>query len=75
MTDLELDFILTHRWPLVMRSVMAGTDQWLKDFVRSIARHGKRSTWRPSEKQEQIMKRLLSEMATSAAEDIDVIER
>ncbi len=75
MTDLELDNILTHRWPLVMRAAMAGTDDWLKGFVRSIARHGKRASWRPSQKQEEIIRRLVSELGTSPEADIDVIER
>ncbi len=38
MTDLELDEILTLRWPKVVRRAMAGTDEWLKSFTRSIAR-------------------------------------
>jgi len=76
MTELELDDILTHRWPLIMRTVMAGTDDWLKGFVRSIARHGKRASWRPSRKQEQIMRRLVSEMGTTPTHrDAEVIER
>jgi hypothetical protein len=76
MTDQELDEILTHHWPLVMRAVMAGNDDWLKGFVRSIARHGKRASWRPSRKQEQIMRRLVSEMGmTSTHREVEVIER
>ena len=52
MTDSDLDEILTFRWPIVMRRVMAdGSDEWLQGFVRSIARHGKRPSWRPSPKQ------------------------
>lgn len=76
MTDRELDEMLTFRWPIVMRRVMAdGTDEWLNGFVRSIARHGKRATWRPSGKQEQIMRRLVSELGTVAESELEVIER
>lgn len=76
MTDRELDEILTLRWPMVVRRVMAdGTDDWLQGFVRSIARHGKRATWRPSGKQEQIMRRLVSELGTAPEPDIELIER
>ncbi|MGC9370308.1 MAG: hypothetical protein ACP5DX_12275 [Paracoccaceae bacterium] len=76
MTDRELDEILTFRWPIVMRRVMAdGSDEWLKGFVKSIARHGKRPSWRPSQKQEQIMRRLVSELGTAPAPDLEVIER
>ena len=76
MTDSELDEILTFRWPIVMRRVMAdGSDEWLKGFVRSIAKHGKRAAWRPSAKQEQIMRRLLSELGTAPEQNFEVIER
>lgn len=68
MTDTELDEILTVRWPSVVRQVMAdGSDDWLKGFVRSIARHGKRPTWRPSPRQERIMLRLLADQQASQA--------
>lgn len=66
MTDQELDEILTYRWPMVVRRVMAdGSDEWAKGFVRSIARHGKRPSWRPSQKQAQIMRRLVTELGTA----------
>lgn len=76
MTDRELEEVLTHRWPIVMRRVMAdGTDDWLKGFVRSIAKHGKRASWRPSRKQEQIMRRLVSEVGTAPEQGVELIER
>lgn len=76
MTDCELDEVLTCRWPMVVRRVMAeGTDEWLKGFVRSIARHGKRAEWRPSGKQEQIMRRLLSELSIGPQPEIEMIEK
>ena len=73
MTDRELDEIMTFHWPTVLRSVMAeASDEWLMGFVRSIARHGKRPTWRPTCKQERLMRRLVSERGTGLG---DVIER
>jgi hypothetical protein len=76
MTDRELDEILTFRWPIVRRRVMAdGSDEWLKGFVRSIAKHGKRAAWRPSAKQEQIMRRLVSELGTAPEQNFELIER
>ena len=76
MTDRELDEILILRWPIVMRRVMAdGSDEWLKGFVRSIAKHGKRAAWRPSVKQEQIMRRLVSELGTAPEQNVELIER
>ncbi len=76
MTDRELDEVLTHLWPIVLRRAMAdGSDEWLKGFVKSIARHSKRATWRPTRKQEQIMRRLVSEVRTSPVPELDLIER
>lgn len=76
MTDRELDEILTLRWPMVVRRVMAdGSDDWLMGFVRSIARHGKRPSWRPSDKQAGIMRRLVSELGTAPEPNFDLIER
>jgi len=75
-TDRELDELLTHRWPMVVRRVMAdGTDDWLKGFALSIAKHAKRASWRPSRKQEQIMRRLVSEVGTAPDRECELIER
>ncbi|MDD9745512.1 MULTISPECIES: hypothetical protein [Marinovum] len=74
MTERELDEILTLRWPLVMRAAMAGTDDWLKGFVRSIARQGKRAAWKPTYRQEQIMRRLVAEVGTVQPQSSEVIE-
>lgn len=63
MTDCELDEILTTRWPRLVRRAMTDGDQWTQSFVKSIARAGKRPSWRPTRKQEAIMRRLLQEMA------------
>lgn len=73
MTDRELDEIITYRWPIIMRRVMGGTDEWLKGFVRSIAKHGKRAAWHPTERQEQIMRRLVIELGT-VPDGLEVIE-
>ncbi|OOY24444.1 hypothetical protein BMI91_10415 [Thioclava sediminum] len=76
MTDPELDEILTLRWPLVMRRVMAdGSDEWLKGFVRSIAKHGKRASWRPSTKQALIMRQLVADLSQPRGDEIELIER
>lgn len=74
MTDRELDEIMVHSWPMVLRRVMSeNSDEWIKGFVRSIARHGKRAAWRPTPKQAQIMRRLVSELGT-APDDVRLIE-
>jgi hypothetical protein len=76
MTERELDELLTLYWPQVLRRVMAdGSDEWIKGFVRSIAKHGKRAAWRPSARQEQIMRRLVSELGTATERDVELIER
>lgn len=75
MTERELDEILTLRWPRILRQVMAESeDTWLRGFVRSIAKHGKRAGWRPSARQEQIMRRLLTEMSGPAQHEMELFE-
>lgn len=76
MTAAELDEIMETRWQGVVRHVMAeNTDKWLKGFVLSIARHGKRPSWHPSAKQEALMRRLLVETAPDPDPGFDLIER
>tara|TARA_R110000787_G_scaffold205360_1_gene315781 strand:- start:272 stop:499 length:228 start_codon:yes stop_codon:yes gene_type:complete len=75
MNTQELDEILTYRWPIVMRRAMGGTDEWVKGFARSIARHGKRAKWHPTAKQAQIMRKLVSELGSAPEEEIELIER
>lgn len=77
MTEAELDEVLTFRWPLVVRRVMgdAGTDGFVRGFARSIAKHGKRQSWKPTPKQERIMRQLLDQFAGPAEPDIYLIER
>ncbi|MBR9763862.1 MAG: hypothetical protein GYB53_10140 [Rhodobacteraceae bacterium] len=69
MTELELDEIMTLRWPAVVRQVMAdGSDEWLKGFVRSIARQGKRKSWVPTPRQVSLMRRLVAELSVPEPE-------
>ena len=76
MTELELDEILTLRWPRVVRQVMADdSDDWLKGFVRSIARQGKRKSWKPTPRQASIMRRLVAELQVGSACIGEVIEQ
>ncbi|TCP39806.1 hypothetical protein [Rhodovulum marinum] len=76
MTDRELDEIMTVHWPHVLRSVMAdGSDEWIKGFAKSIAKHGKRPGWRPSARQASIMCRLVAEVRQSTAAELEVLER
>ncbi len=74
MTEQELDEIMTVRWPLVMRRVMADGDDWAKGFAKSIARHGKRPTWRPTSKQAWIMRRMVAELGTTPEPSFNPIE-
>lgn len=76
MTDLELDEILTLRWPVVMRRVMgdARTDGFVRSFARSIARHGKRPAWHPTPKQERIMRQMLDEFTSPPEPDPVLVE-
>lgn len=77
MTDLELDEILTLRWPVVMRRVMgdARTEGFVRSFARSIARHGKRPAWHPTPKQERIMRQMLDEFTSAPEPEPELIER
>lgn len=76
MTDLELDEILTLRWPVVMRRVMgdARTEGFVRGFARSIARHGKRPEWHPTPKQERIMRQMLAEFTGPPEPDPVLVE-
>ncbi|KPN62095.1 hypothetical protein SAMN04488527_1296 [Aliiroseovarius crassostreae] len=75
MTDLELDEILTLHWPRVMRRAMRDGDEWAQGFAKSIARHGKRQSWRPSPKQAHIMRRMINDLATAPDDELELIER
>jgi hypothetical protein len=75
MTSHELDEYQMVLWPRVLRNAMAGTDEWAKGFARSIANHLKRASWRPSAKQEQIMRRMVSDLGAAPEPEIELIER
>lgn len=74
MTDDELDEIMIFWWPRVLRRAMAGTDEWLKSFARSIAGHGKRASWRPSEKQAYLMRKLVADLDREPDPEFSLIE-
>ncbi len=75
MTEGELDEILTFKWPGVVRATMSGNaDDWVMGFVRSIARQARNPAWRPSPKQSQIMRRLVSDLIAHEPE-FELIER
>lgn len=75
MTEHELDEILTFRWPVVMRRVMACGNSRDKGFVMTIRKYGKRPTWSPSVKQEMWMRDLLDTHCGFPSDEIEVIER
>ena len=75
MTDSELDEIMIYWWPGVLRRAMAGGDEWVKSFTRSIARHGKRAAWHPSPKQAALMRKLVADLKAAAQPEPDLIER
>lgn len=69
MTDDHLEQTL-FRWPGVLRACMAGDDDWLKGFAKSIARHAKRPAWRPTPKQAALMTRLVRETAMYVDDEV-----
>lgn len=77
MTDLELDKILTLEWPAVVRRVMGdvNTEGFARGFALSIARHGKRPAWRPTPKQEYLMKQFLRDYSGATEPELDLIDR
>jgi GH15 family glucan-1,4-alpha-glucosidase len=75
MTDRDLDEIMILWWPQVLRRAMRGTDDWLKSFTRSIARHAKRPDWRPSDKQAWLMRKLVDDLRAPPEPEFDLIEQ
>ncbi len=75
MTDRELDEIMIFWWPKVLRRAMEGGDDWLKSFARSIAKHGKRASWRPSDKQAYLMRKLIADASSAPEPELDLIDR
>ncbi|AZV79027.1 hypothetical protein EBB79_14885 [Parasedimentitalea marina] len=53
-----------------MRTVVRSGSGWEANFARSILKHAKRPAWNPSEKQHQMMQRMVSEMFTDSGADI-----
>ena len=74
MTEQELDQILTFRWPKVVRRAVAVGDEWEAGFAKSIARQGKRKSWRPTHRQAHVMRRMVDELSAAPEPEIDVIE-
>lgn len=76
MTDLELDEILTLKWPMVVRRVMgdASTAGFVRSFALSIARHARRPAWHPTPKQERIMRQMLGEFTGAQGPEPELIE-
>ena len=76
MNPRELDEIIETKWPAVVRRAMAdGSDDWLKGFVRSIAKQAKRANWKPSQRQAQLMRRLVADLALSDQGMSELVER
>lgn len=63
----EVERLLFH-WPAVVR---AAGDDWAKGFATSIARQSRRRGWRPTQKQMEIMRRLVADLFTHAHEGGD----
>lgn len=77
MSPMELDELLTLRWPKVVRRVMAdvNADDFAKGFARSIARNGKRPNWKPSARQEWIMRQMLADYSGLLEPEPELFER
>ncbi|WIY23700.1 hypothetical protein [Parasedimentitalea psychrophila] len=52
-----------------MRTMARSSNEWEAKFARSILRQAKQSAWSPSDKQQQIMRRMVSEMFTHSGAD------
>lgn len=64
-----LDELLYHMKTLAR----SGDSEWERNFARSVLRHSKRPTWRPTPKQERIMQEMVIEMFDQS--DSDLIDR
>ena len=75
MTPRQLDEIIETKWPAVVRRAMAdGRDDWIKGFVRSIAKQAKRPNWWPTQRQEQLILKLVAELGATDHGTADLIE-
>lgn len=73
MTSYQLERALFH-WPAVVNHA---PNQWAENFARSIAKQSTRRGWKPTEKQAEIMTRMVNELFTenhNHGEDATVIE-
>jgi hypothetical protein len=76
MTPHELDEIIETKWPAVVRRAMAdGSDEWIKGFVRSIAKQAKRANWKPTQRQASLMRRLVADLTLSNQDMAELVER
>lgn len=62
-----------------MKSIArVASSDWERNFARSILRHARRPSWEPTTRQEQVMRRLVSEKmshnSNDTADNIEVIE-
>ena len=80
----DLDELLYH-WSAVVRSAHRSGNEWAVGFAASIARQARRRHWRPSPKQAELMRRMVSETRRDAdlftaetqdvyPDDFDVLE-
>ncbi len=58
MTSRPIEVLLHHFPTIVDRS----DDEWTRNFARSILRQARNPRWRPSEKQLEIMQRLVADL-------------
>jgi hypothetical protein len=70
-----LDELLYHMRSLARRM----ENDWEANFARSMLRHAKRPKWKPTEKQTQVMQRMVSEMFARGGaqenDELDLIDR
>lgn len=69
-TQDEIDNLL-HYVPILIRSDLS---DWEREFCISIAGRMKRGTFTPSEKQIDVLRRLVSEFQTATMQDAPIIE-
>lgn len=60
--------VLLHHWPTVCARAES---PWAKSFAASISKQARRRNWTPTPKQLGIMRRMVSELFTSAQESAD----
>jgi hypothetical protein len=58
-------------WNLVIK---AATDEWAKNFAKSIANQSRRRGWKPTPKQLALMRSMVSALFTHGDDDLSLIE-